>query len=119
MKIYFKYYFILRLFFIFTFLFILSRCAIASSQNARQYPGKGYQTFKDDLAVGWNAWNTISVISHVLLPQCFALNLHLHNAQSGRTLENTLISRQGNKALIEKIAQGNRTYDGSYTDLII
>ena len=119
MKIYFKYYFILRLFFIFTFLFILSRCAIASSQNARQYPGKGYQTFKDDLAVGWNAWNTKSVLSHVLLPQCFALNLHLHNAQSGRTLENTLISRQGNKALIEKIAQGNRTYDGSYTDLII
>ena len=98
---------------------IASKNSFATNANGRHYTGHEYQNFKDHLAVGWNTWNTKSVLSHVLLPQCFALNLQLHNAQSGRTLENALIGRQGDKSLIEKIAQGNRTYDGSYTDLII
>jgi len=74
---------------------------------------------KNEVAVGWNTWNTKSVLSHVLLLHCFALNLQLYNEQSGRILENAIIGRQGDIALIEKIAQGNRTYDGSYTDLTI
>ena len=51
---------------------------------------------------------------------CFSASMfQLHNAKSGRTLENALIGRQGDKAIIEKIDQGIRTSDGSYTDLVI
>ena len=101
------------------FAFVTGSCSISSAQLNRTYSGKEYQELKDELAVGWNTWNTKSVLSHVLLPQCFALNLQMHNAHSGRTLENALIGRQGDKALIEKIDQGIRSYDGSYTDLVI
>lgn len=94
-------------------------CSISSAKSNRTYSGKEYQELKDEVAVGWNTWNTKSVLSHVLLPQCFALNLQLHNAQLEKTLENALIGRQGDLAVIEKIDQGIRTYDGSYTDLII
>ena len=108
-------YFFLAPFFVFTFL----NLTLATNLYAQHYSGKEYKKLQDRLAVGWNTWNTKSVLSHVLLPQCFALNLQLHNAQSGKTLENALIGRQGDKSLIENIAQGNRTYDGSYTDLTI
>jgi len=84
------------------------------------YSGNEYPQLQKNLAKGWNTWNTKSVLSHVLLPECFSLNLQLHNSETGKTLENALIGRQGNdKDLIEKIDQGSRTYNGEYTDLII
>jgi len=119
MKINGKYYFILLPFLIFSFLTLEREKSFATNPNAQRFSGKEYQKLKDEFAVGWNTWNTKSVLSHVLLPECFALNLQLHHAQSGKTLENALIGRQGDKALIEKIDQGIRTYDGSYTDLTI
>ncbi len=99
---------------------IVTENSFATNQNAQRYSGKEYQELKDEVAVGWNTWNTKSVLSHVLLPDCFSLTLQLHNSETGKTLENALIGRQGNdKNLIEKIDQGSRTYDGSYTDLTI
>lgn len=119
MKINGKYYFILLHFLVFAFLSLNPEKSFATNPNSQHFPGNEYQKLKDELAVGWNTWNTKSVLSHVLLPQCFALNLQLYNELSGRILENALIGRQGDKNLIENIAQGNRTYDGSYTDLTI
>ena len=119
MKLKDKYHFILFPFFIFTLLGLATENMFARNLKVNHYSGNEYQKLKDEVAVGWNTWNTNSVLSHVLLPQCFALNLQLYNEQSDRILENALIGRQGDIALIEKIAQGNRTYDGSYTDLII
>ena len=34
-----------------------------------------YAELKSQLARGWNTWNTRSVLSHVLLPEGFAVNL--------------------------------------------
>ena len=34
-----------------------------------------YEALQKRLAQGWNTWNTRSVLSHVLLPEGFALNL--------------------------------------------
>ena len=119
MKIAGKYFFNLLPFFLITFIELAPETTFAANLKAQHYSENEYQKLKDEVAVGWNTWNTKSVLSHVLLPQCFALNLQLFNEQSGRMLENALIGRQGDKSLIENIAQGNRTYDGSYTDLTI
>ena len=74
-----------------------------------------YDDLKRRLAQGWNTWNTRSVLSHVLLPEAFALNLGLKEYAGRRYLKEALIGRRG--ADDEKIHPGPRTYDGSYTEL--
>jgi putative isomerase len=74
-----------------------------------------YAELKRHLAQGWNTWNTRSVLSHVLLPSGFALNLGLKDAASRRYLKEALIGRQGEQD--EQIIPGPRTYDGGYTEL--
>ena len=68
------------------------------------------------LAKGWNTWNSRSVLSHVLLPGCFAMNLQLVSHQSGDTLKEALFGKEdfGTK---EHVMPGSKTYDGSYTEL--
>jgi predicted GH43/DUF377 family glycosyl hydrolase len=72
---------------------------------------------KENMNSGWNTWNTNSVMSHVLLPQCFAINLELKNERTGKVLEHPLIGKKGEDQ--EKIIPGRRTYNGAYTDLTI
>ena len=73
----------------FTFLFILIMhlfifCDVIVAQN--QSTQKGYDR-KETMAMnkklihGWNTWNTHSVLSHVLLPECFSINLALKDQQ--------------------------------------
>ncbi|WP_202552376.1 MGH1-like glycoside hydrolase domain-containing protein [Ginsengibacter hankyongi] len=68
------------------------------------------------LATGWNTWYTNSVLSHVLLPAGFAIDLRLLNHQQSDTLKEALIGREdyGTK---EHVVPGPHAYDGSYTDL--
>ncbi|WP_202552375.1 MGH1-like glycoside hydrolase domain-containing protein [Ginsengibacter hankyongi] len=70
------------------------------------------------LCKGWNTWNTNSVLSHVLLPEGFAINVQLVNHQKGDTLKEALIGREdyGTK---EHVVPGPHCYDGSYTDLTV
>ncbi len=70
------------------------------------------------LSRGWNTWNTHSVLSHVLLPEGFSINLQLVSHQSGDTLKEALIGRAdyGTK---ERVIPGPHAYDGSYTELIV
>lgn len=67
------------------------------------------------LALGWNTWNTRSVLSHVLLPEGIAINLGFKHYAGGDYLKEALIGRQG--PYDEKIHPGPRTYDGRYTEL--
>ena len=62
--------------------------------------------------------DTRSVLSHVLLPECFAINLQLVNHHSGDTLKEALIGRSeyGSK---EHVIPGPHSYDGSYTELVV
>jgi hypothetical protein len=48
---------------------------------------------------GWNKWNTRSVLSHVLLPEGFALNLQLKDNQSGDILKEALIEKPADEIL--------------------
>ncbi len=84
-----------------------------STQN--EYTGREYTALKTRLAKGWNTWNYKSVMSHVLLPEGFSINLSLKD-QSGKLLEDALIGREhyGSK---ERVSAGPRAYDGSYTEI--
>jgi len=68
------------------------------------------------LARGWNTWENGSVLTHVLLPDGFAIKLMLKDHESGETLTEALIGRE-NFASKEQVIPGPRTYDGSYTEL--
>jgi neutral trehalase len=74
-----------------------------------------YQELKVRLARGWNTWNTRSVLSHVLLPEAFALNLGIKEYTRRHHLREALIGRKGEED--ERIRPGPRTYDGRYTEL--
>ena len=74
-----------------------------------------YDALKHRLAQGWNTWNTRSVLSHVLLPEGFALNLGIKDYASRQYLKESLIGRRGDHD--ERIHPGLRTYDGAYTEL--
>ena len=76
---------------------------------------KEYEQLKKRLARGWNTWNTRSVLSHVLLPEAFALNLGIKEYADGAYLKEALVGRQG--ARDEQIHPGPHAYDGNYTML--
>ena len=79
-----------------------------------------YKDMMKKLAQGWNTWNTRSVLSHVLLPDGFALNLCFKEHATGSTwkdhyLKEAQIGRFGEHE--EKLHPGAHAYDGSYTQL--
>ena len=74
-----------------------------------------YAELTNRLARGWNTWNTRSVLSHVLLPQGFALNLCLKQVSAQAYLKEALIGRRGAEA--EIALPGPHAYDGSYTSV--
>lgn len=76
-----------------------------------------YETLKQQMAYGWNTWNTRSVLSHVLLPEGIAVNFGFKHYAGGDYLKEALIGRRG--AHHETIHPGPRSYDGSYTELRI
>lgn len=71
-----------------------------------------YTDLKHKLANGWNTWNTRSMLSHVLLPEGFALNLGVKEYTNGGYLKEALIGLAGGQ-----MVPGSRTYDGGYTEL--
>lgn len=74
-----------------------------------------YDTMRRDMLKGFNTYDTYSVLSHVLLPEGFAIRLGLKNRVDKSILRNALIGRFGDQKNI--FIQGVRTVDGSYTQL--
>ena len=102
-----------------TLFFILCITVKAQKQSAqKENSGKEFTVLNASLTRGWNTWNTRSVLSHVLLPKGFGINLQLINHQSGDTLKESLIAREtfGSK---EHVIPGPHTYNGSYTELVV
>jgi putative isomerase len=95
---------------------ILFDCEVMNGQTAQlDYTGKEWSNLNTKLIKGWNTWNTRSVLSHVLLPECFAINLAIKD-QSGKVLEESLIGRDYYDTK-EHVVPGPHAYDGSYTEL--
>ena len=90
---------------------------IKRENNQNKTPGEYYNEMQRKLASGWNTWNTRSVLSHVYLPQCFTVNLELHDSRSDSTLKEAFIGRRGKDA--EKVTPGPHAYNGSYTELTV
>ncbi|MBI1336094.1 MAG: hypothetical protein GC164_03925 [Phycisphaera sp.] len=78
----------------------------------------------NQLSHGWNTWNVRSVLSHVLLPESFAISLGLKTYGRTMYLSEALIGRKPgprprDKSRTEQIMPGPHAYDGSYTSLEI
>jgi len=88
-----------------------------------------YEEILAKIAIGWNTWNARSVLSHVLLPEGFALNICFKEYKAGRYLKESLIGRFQPKTdptleyrggeYVEEIFPGAHAYDGSYTELSV
>ena len=101
-------------------IFIIS-CNSSNSRNVttqNEDIGNEFTALNARLSKGWNTWNTRSVLSHVLLPDFFAINLQLISHQSRDTLKEALIGREG-YASREMVIPGPHAYDGSFTELTV
>ena len=101
---------------LFMLFFILCDLVIAQNQSSQKETStKEAKAMSKKLIQGWNTWNTRSVLSQVLLPESFSINLAIKD-HSGNILEETLIGRDhyGSK---ERVIPGPHAYDGSYTEL--
>lgn len=80
-------------------------------------PEAQYKAIQTKLQTGWGTFNHKSVLSHVLLPEGFAMNIgiKLHQNNADNYLKEAFISSRGNRP--EKITPGFKAYDGSYSDL--
>ena len=76
-----------------------------------------YTQLQKNLCRGWNTWNTNSVLSHVHLPEAFAVNLCIKNSGTGEPYMNTFYKANETLGRPEKIKLGSRSDDGSYTEL--
>jgi hypothetical protein len=94
---------------------VVSLPVAAQSRPASRSPE--YAALQHRLAAGWNTWNTRSVLSHVLLPDGFAVNLGIKEYAQGGYLKEALIGRMAPGD--EQITAGLHAYDGSYTDLTL
>lgn len=75
-------------------------------------PNQKYQQIQRDLSVGWNTWDTRSVLTHVLLPYGAAIDLNIRESNGERL--NTF--RIGGDIVMHP---GPHAYDGSYTDITL
>ncbi|MCX6299432.1 MAG: hypothetical protein NTY72_10115, partial [Bacteroidetes bacterium] len=108
----------------FLFAALLTFLMLPNFLNAQEMPvQRVYRTaeFKEmnnRLMKGWNTTNTKSVLCHVLMPESFAVNLQLINRKSGDTLKSAVVGREdfGTK---EHVVPSYRSYDGSYTELVV
>ena len=103
-------------FLLFILFFILCDLVIAQNQSSQKETStQEAKAMGMKLIQGWNTWNTRSVLSQVLLPESFSINLAIKD-RLGNILEETLIGRDhyGSK---ERVIPGPHAYDGSYTEL--
>jgi len=86
---------------------------------AQTVPSREYSQVQARLAKGWNTWNTNSYISHVHLPEGFAVNLGIKRV--ARTteayLQEAMMGRRQQD--VEVVEPGYRAYDGSYSELTV
>jgi len=102
---------------IFCLISLICLCNSCNQKNTQKdYTGNEFTELNAGLARGWNTWNTRSVLSHVLLPECFAINFQLVNHQTGDTLKEALIGREGFGSK-EHVVPGPHSYDGTYSEL--
>ena len=82
-------------------------------------PEAQYKAVQTRLKTGWGTFNHKSVLSHVLMPEGFAMNIgiKLHHNTVDNYLKEVFISSKLERP--EKVTPGYHAYDGSYTELTV
>lgn len=81
-----------------------------------------YEDMKREYIKGWRTWNVRSVLSHVHMPDAFALNIAFKEYMEGHYLKETLIGRFENeygREPAETAFPGAHAFDGSYTEMTV
>lgn len=81
-----------------------------------------YKELKKGYIKGWHTWNVRSVLSHVHMPDGFALNVAFKEYREGHYLKETLIGRFTNeygREPAETAFPGIHAFDESYTEMTL
>ena len=79
-----------------------------------------YQQMKQGYLQGWHTWNVRSVLSHVHMPDGFAVNVAFKEYREGHYLKETLVGRFTNeygREPAETAYPGFHAFDESYTEM--
>ena len=79
-----------------------------------------YEAMKKDYQCGWHTWNVRSVLSHVHMPDGFALNVAFKEYREGHYLKETLVGRFVNeygREPAETAFPGAHAFDESYAEM--
>ncbi len=79
-----------------------------------------YELMKQGYIKGWHTWNVRSVLSHVHMPDGFALNVAFKEYREGHYLKETLVGRFVNeygREPAETAFPGAHAFDESYTEM--
>ena len=88
---------------------------IYSQTVSRNIKTKEYNELQQKLATGWNTWYNNNVLTSVLMPEGFAINICLKGEAIPVIRENFKVSKAVKRP--EKIVLGLRSDDGYYTSL--
>lgn len=77
-----------------------------------------YKQLQNKFCKGWNTWYNNSVLSHVLLPESFSIDLCLATNGNRNYLKEAFKTSES-EGRLEKVLLGLRSDDGSYTSLKI
>ncbi len=94
---------------------VTGSCAIAQTVS-RDIRTKEYQELQEKSGTGWNTWYNNSVMSHVLLPEDFSINLCIAIPGNSIYLKEVFKASKFSKRP-EKATLGLRADDGAYTSL--
>lgn len=81
-----------------------------------------YAQIKKETMKGFQTWNVRSVLSHVHMPDGFAVNISFKEYSCGHYLKETLIGRfdgETGRMPTETVFPGLHAYDGSYTEITL
>ncbi len=81
-----------------------------------------YTLMKADYLNGWHTWNVRSVLSHVHMPDGFALNIAFKEYRKGHYLKETLVGRFTNeygREPAETALPGIHAFDELYTEMTV
>lgn len=100
------------------FLLLIILTFSVSAQN-KLSSDENYSKVQQSLKNGWGTFNHKSVLSHVLLPEGFAMNIgiKLRHSNQDNYLKEAYISSRDPRP--ETITPGFKAYDGSYSELTI
>jgi len=97
-------------------LMLMAYSGINAQTVPRNIKTKEYQALQEKLGKGWNTWYNNSVMSHVLLPEGFAINLCISTPGSSSYLKEVFKASTFSKRP-EQVKLGLRADNGSYTSL--